>query len=603
MSPESHARQRAALTDRVRRDFSTAWARVDPRAVRASWLAEIPRLLVTLTIAQQVAAASADAYVAAAVGSPAVRELVLGAFSHVASDGRALDSLLERPAAATIRALQLGDPLDRSMAAGALTAQLIGHTQVADAGRVADLTALTANPAANGYVRLLVGRTCARCMVLAGRRYSWKADFKRHPRCFPAGVVSSGPGLEAASRRWYLGELVVITTAEGHELPLTGNHPVLTDRGWLPAHFIQEGDHVVRSTRGHGATALTIPNEDHVPSLIEDLWSADGMGGLVRVPTAPEDFHGDGGHGDVDVVFPDRLLRDRAEPRDSQPFEHAGLSSGLDLTGGLDSERALLQFSKRMHPASIPVMGRLDLGQSRSGGHLCRSDQSGLGPSSDFDFLLKQAAPDRGARYSVPDSELEFALSAQIQVGQLAYGQSAPAGSRWDAPSGARSAENTGAYASRGLDLLGRLAGQVELDRVIDVRRAEWSGHVYSLTSSEGWHSANNLIVSNCDCTVVPAGAGVPFREPVSPQQAFREMLPSEQDKVFGKAGADAIRQGADIGQVVNARTGMYTASGRLMTTTGGGRRPRLMPEQILAEAKGDRVEAVRLLSLHGFIR
>lgn len=183
MSPESHAKQRAALANRVRRDFAASWARVDPHAVRASWLAEIPRLLVTLTIAQQVAAASADAYVSDSVKAAATRELIIGAFSHIASDGRPLDSLLERPAVVAIRAIQIGLPLDHSMAAGGLSAELIGHTQVADAGRVADLTALTANPAATGYVRLLVGRTCARCILLAGKRYSWRADFKRHPRC------------------------------------------------------------------------------------------------------------------------------------------------------------------------------------------------------------------------------------------------------------------------------------------------------------------------------------------------------------------------------------------------------------------------------------
>jgi hypothetical protein len=121
-----------------------------------------------------------------------------------------------------------------------------------------------------------------------------------------------------------------------------------------------------------------------------------------------------------------------------------------------------------------------------------------------------------------------------------------------------------------------------------------------------------------CDCTVVPTGAGVPFREPISPKQAFEEMPRYEQDRAFGKAGAEAIRAGADIGQVVNARRGMSSAAvfGREVTVTSEGttnrrrfgqklstRRPRLMPEQILAEAKGDRAEAVRLLSLHGYIR
>jgi hypothetical protein len=163
---------------------------VEKHAIRASWTAEIPRLLALLTTAQQVAAASADAYVADTVKAAATHEVIPGAFSHVASDGRPLESLLMRPAVLTLQAIQFGHPLDRSLAAGQLSAELIGHTQTADAGRVADLTAGVANPAVRSYTRLLVGRTCPRCMVLAGRRYSWKADFKRHPKCDCTAVMS-----------------------------------------------------------------------------------------------------------------------------------------------------------------------------------------------------------------------------------------------------------------------------------------------------------------------------------------------------------------------------------------------------------------------------
>jgi hypothetical protein len=129
---------------------------------------------------------------------------------------------------------------------------------------------------------------------------------------------------------------------------------------------------------------------------------------------------------------------------------------------------------------------------------------------------------------------------------------------------------------------------------------------------------------------------------------------------VFTKAGAEAIRLGADIGQVVNARRGAFGLStagarvtaaearmlrggrdvGRLetrnvfgrdlyvtteATTTRGAagvrlgaredrvktkgarytsaRAPRLMPESILKIAGNDRDEALRLLKRFGYIR
>lgn len=117
-----------------------------------------------------------------------------------------------------------------------------------------------------------------------------------------------------------------------------------------------------------------------------------------------------------------------------------------------------------------------------------------------------------------------------------------------------------------------------------------------------------------------------------NPSRFFDSLSAAEQDRVFTRAGAEAIRAGADISQVVNARRGMQSASafGRevLVTTEGttvrgqagrrlgareeGRRREgaryrsavriRLMPEQILAEAGGNRDEAVRLLRVHGYL-
>lgn len=84
-------------------------------------------------------------------------------------------------------------------------------------------------------------------------------------------------------------------------------------------------------------------------------------------------------------------------------------------------------------------------------------------------------------------------------------------------------------------------------------------------------------------------------------------MSPAEQDKAFGKAGAQAIRDGADIGQVVNARRGMYSAGGvdytRESTTKRGVAegQTRLMPESIYRLASS-RDEAIRLLRQYRYI-
>ena len=114
-----------------------------------------------------------------------------------------------------------------------------------------------------------------------------------------------------------------------------------------------------------------------------------------------------------------------------------------------------------------------------------------------------------------------------------------------------------------------------------------------------------------CDCThmCVTSGDDAVIS---SPQELFDQMSPEEQDRRFGGAGAEAIRLGANLGQVVNARSGMRTAGGRIITTTGTTRqgvagrrlrgRVRLMPETIIADAAGDRDAAIRALRENGFL-
>lgn len=130
-----------------------------------------------------------------------------------------------------------------------------------------------------------------------------------------------------------------------------------------------------------------------------------------------------------------------------------------------------------------------------------------------------------------------------------------------------------------------------------------------------------------CDCRHVPADRSMAKDLTTDPRQAIQS------GKVTGLSRAElaAIEEGADIGQVINARQGMYTAGGRKFTrtgtstrgsfgrqaraegsgtqlVTGGSRRTRrvttlrLTPEQIYIEAAGNRDEAVRLLRRFGYL-
>jgi len=162
-----------------------------------------------------------------------------------------------------------------------------------------------------------------------------------------------------------------------------------------------------------------------------------------------------------------------------------------------------------------------------------------------------------------------------------------------------------------------------------------------------------------CDCVHVPAREDTADEVMTDPKKYFASLSAAEQDRQFTKAGAEAIRLGADMGQVVNARRGargLLTAGARVtgdearmlrggrdrgrleavdvygrqlyITSEGvtvrgvAGKRlgaretgtrqpgaryrsaktPRLMPESILQIAGDDRQEAIRLLRRFGYI-
>ncbi|EFQ84721.1 hypothetical protein HMPREF0063_10062 [Aeromicrobium marinum DSM 15272] len=98
------------------------------------------------------------------------------------------------------------------------------------------------------------------------------------------------------------------------------------------------------------------------------------------------------------------------------------------------------------------------------------------------------------------------------------------------------------------------------------------------------------------------------------PYQAFSELSETQQDRIYTKAGAKAIREGADISQVVNSRRGMTpnglfttegtTRFGNARTGLRAGQR-RLTPEGIYEQAERfgrDRQWAVERLREHGYI-
>lgn len=362
-----------------------------------------------------------------------------------------------RAGVAVWRALKDGVPYEAAVERGRQRAETLAATDLQLAKTHTARRAMAQNERVVGHRRSLRGgSSCGLCVVASTQRYDKDRLSPIHPGCVPSGSLVSAEGVVAVTRRWHTGELVVLRSASGDEVAVTPDHPVLTDQGWVPARLVREGDDLLRSLGAHGAV-LGRPAERHRPALVEDVWRAASVSGvLLKMPLAPEDLHGDGAHGEVDVVWPHGHLPPVGNVTFGQPVSECLLVAGRGGRSAFDAGSSLALFLERDLSSASGLVGGGGLGLALGLGHLGGTGAPGLAASPRFD---------------APAEEFSF--------------ESAPV------------------YAQRGVDLVRRLAGLVERDRVVEARRVSWSGHVYNLHTAGGWYSANNHIVSNCDCGII----------------------------------------------------------------------------------------------------
>lgn len=111
----------------------------------------------------------------------------------------------------------------------------------------------------------------------------------------------------------------------------------------------------------------------------------------------------------------------------------------------------------------------------------------------------------------------------------------------------------------------------------------------------------------HCDCRHIPSTENVADNLTTDPYAYFHSLSGAEQDKLFGKASAQAIRAGGDIFQVVNAKRGVKP--GGIVTTEGTSKRgyfgntrgQRLTPDAIYAKGLS-REETLRELERFGYV-
>lgn len=548
---EAHRQGQARLGANVVVQMLAASALLDPADLDGTFARWLQVVVPLVSIQRRVSAQLAAGYLAAfraveLAGAEPIPPLIAGVV-----DVKALTTSMLVTGPVTVKsALARGVLLDRAVEAAQTRTAAAAMRHVLDGGRQTITDTLEADPAAHGWARATSGKACGFCSMLASRGPAYKGEdtarFEAHDGCVLPRTLVAGPSVEVAYRRWYEGEVVIVSLPGGGELAVTANHPVLTDRGWVEAQFLSETDQVVRRS-GVDLASLGVPHEQDVPTPIEDVWGAASVNGLRSVPVATEDFHGDGigTKGDVDVVASYGLFPDVAYTAGGEEgAEHFGAGARSSSIGD--------PFSAQGYPlthllALSPSPAGCVCG-SGVGAVLLRSErtsvQSGAGGhTSPLDPRFPEPPFHDATGDAEPIGQPLLTLASGIGRNEGSVRRFDPPvagalgpGPGHDASSAQNHAERVRVHADLGRRLLERLAGGVELTRPLDLRRVDYSGHVFNLRTVEGWYDANSLVVSNCSCTAEPVYHG----DAAWPAGARRHQEPWR-NATAGLGGQDAV--------------------------------------------------------------
>ena len=336
--------------------------------------------------------------------------------------------------------------------------------------------------------------------------------------CFLPGTTVRG-AFELGLKSRYTGEAVEITARTGDRLTVTANHPVLTRRGWLPAHQVKEGDYLLAYGGVVNPQLERVFNDQYPPSPVEDVFETLRANGFGIADIAAFQFHGDAHlrESEVHVAGRDAHLIARMQTAGVHGIKQFHLvGAGAYLPGQLAGDSAaqfdmaqrllfaddaanvaartanslchttlaafkyIAVFIKdaftqgaRLFTRRIPRGGQLALRAAGSGFDGEPLDGLRFALTAPCNTMRQQALPDNLTADAMPLGETVFTLPGNIGFDDAVYD---------------RIRQDTTGFAETA---------------VVGVRRFHYSGYVYDFQTKNGLIVAGNIVVHNCRCTLM----------------------------------------------------------------------------------------------------
>lgn len=290
-----------------------------------------------------------------------------------------------------------------------------------------------------------------------------------HPQCLTGdSLVTPCGDITAVSKRIYNGKVFVIKTATNRIITCSPNHPILTNRGSIPANTLNIGSKIICDNISQGETFSDWQNINK-PSLIEDIaesfFAKPGVS-TKEVPVSAPAFHYDGFGSKVAIIGANRLLVDSFNASDRKHFLNNKLVT-RKIGRVIFDRLCVFAFGRPLDfTTTSGVIGRFDLFLSLLKTHLRPFDSFRFALSPAVDVGIQQ--PLLNARSAITEkiSNSIFRHSRDVEIDDL--------------------------------------RNDFFTDSVVHISTSNFNGYVYNLETTKSYYIVNGLASHNCRCAIIP---------------------------------------------------------------------------------------------------
>lgn len=336
------------------------------------------------------------------------------------------------------------------------------------------------------------------------RRNNAGMDYNCLPGSHPVSFY--GP-VNKMFRRLYTGELVELITSNGKFTNTTANHPVLTQRGWIPAKDVQLGDYLF-ARKSESILAEKMDSQNMV-SHAQNVFDAIALCVEVRSDTlSKSDFHTDvGSDEEVDIISIDRKLILHSVAEAYKELSHFIFEGSDPSTFSLCP---LNSFLIRTSEFSSNLVGLLSEFRSILQTHFSHAVIVSFGPIPTLDARFDEPFSDNTTTDPIFLGKSEFTHPFLVIINDILI--------KWDSIRGGSTssrdfcadsmeeyAKSFGANSESSSNFAnGNIFHLVEPTRIIKKNISKFSSHVYNFETGFNWFFGDNIVMHNCRCYAKP---------------------------------------------------------------------------------------------------